>query len=461
MSKHNTNSPIPASKPLLISGPQASGPIASTFRVGESEAQAAKVTDIPPTTVTDSPGTAIEGDFGIQAEEAVVPTDPQAAQAEATTGEAETGRLSTALSPDDIQAAQAAVDRIDKDAVKVGVAQTEVEQGALLGNQIDELTEGLASGTIPRWAQPTVVAVDKLLASRGLSRSTIGEQEYKNTIMKAAITIGSQQAQVVQQTSLANLSNRQQAFIKNSEIKTNFLLSNQAATNAASKFNASSKNQINTFMAQLKTSVNTFNAQQTNAIQQFNANANNSMTKFNAQLQTQTSQFNSAQTNAMAQFNQQVAADLSTFNAKKQSEADRFNSNNAIAVAESNANWRRDLDTQQTQIDNQTNLQNAQNVYALSSQELAQNWQTARDYASWYWQSSENYQARRVQFAINTQNNNARVQIAQQKIDAQSGSLLGPILGIAGGVLGFFYGGGPSGAVAGSQIGSAVGTAIG
>ena len=57
------------------------------------------------------------------------------------------------------------------------------------------------------------------------------------------------------------LSNQQQANLANLQARQSQLLSDQAAANAASQFNATSQNQVDQFYKNLTTSVQTANAQ--------------------------------------------------------------------------------------------------------------------------------------------------------------------------------------------------------
>ncbi len=60
-------------------------------------------------------------------------------------------------------------------------------------------------------------------------------------------------AQAYLQVDMANLSNRQQTNLANINTRQAFLLSDQAAANAAFQFNATSQNQVNQFYDKLST----------------------------------------------------------------------------------------------------------------------------------------------------------------------------------------------------------------
>ena len=358
-----------------------------------------------------------------------------------------TGYQSTQVSPDAVQAVAAQTGFKPSPEA----AQATVNKNAMVNNQMSELLSGLESGNIPSWAQPAVASVDSMLAQRGLSRSSIAQADLTNAIIQAAMPMAQQNAQTVQQThmanlgnqqqanmlksqletqvNLANLSNEQQANLANASAKQAILLSNQSAENASKQFNASNQTQVDTFMANLKSQVENSNASRATAMSQFNATQSNAMEQFNRQMASQTEQFNigtqldagkfnAAQMNAMSQFNQQIATDLGKFNANSKQQADMFNIQNQQVIMQSNIDWRRKVATANTEMTHQANMQNAQNRFNLSSNQLANMWQVARDYASWAFQSSENDESRKVQLLMAAQNNQAAASAAAQQANA-------------------------------------------
>jgi hypothetical protein len=65
---------------------------------------------------------------------------------------------------------------------------------ALVSTQMDTLLEGIDSGTIPTWARGAVENVEKNLAARGLSKSSIGRDALVNAIIQNAIPIAQSNA---------------------------------------------------------------------------------------------------------------------------------------------------------------------------------------------------------------------------------------------------------------------------
>ena len=87
------------------------------------------------------------------------------------------------------------------------------------------------------------------------------------------------------QRDMANLSNTQQIDMFKSQQRIQSILTDQAATNAARQFNASSENQVVQFFANLANQTNQFNASQANAQSQFNAGQRNTVERFNAEIE--------------------------------------------------------------------------------------------------------------------------------------------------------------------------------
>ena len=127
--------------------------------------------------------------------------------------------------------------------------------------------------------------------------------------------IALENARMAQTVDLANLNNRQQTSMFKAQASINSILSDQAATNAAKQFNASSENQMTQFYDNLSTQVKQFNTTQANAMSQFNAGEKNAMEKFNAEMQNQ---------------------------------RDQFNAQNRLVIDQANAQWRRQIATADT-----------------------------------------------------------------------------------------------------------------
>jgi hypothetical protein len=188
---------------------------------------------------------------------------------------------------------------------------------------------------------------------------------------------------------MANLSNRQQAVVLDSQQEQQRMLSNQAAVNASKQFNSTSENQTNQYMAGLKDSISKFNAQQTNAAEQFNA----------AQTNAAQARFFGRKAEA-DKFNQQIAASVDQFNEQNAFAREQFNAQNALVIDQSNAQWRRDINKIDTAAQNAMNARNAQNSFAMTQSAQAQLWQEMRDEFDYIWKSSENAANRETNIAV-------------------------------------------------------------
>ncbi len=208
-------------------------------------------------------------------------------------------------------------------------------QGQLASLQ-SEVETALASGNpLPVWARGAAKATNAAMANRGLSASSMAAEALAEGIMNSAIPIAkadadtykqmifqnlsnNQQAAITNaqaylQMDMANLSNQQQANLQNLNTRQNFILSDQAAANAAFQFNATSQNQVNQFYDKLsatisdqnavridamkkfaeaeKAKVNALNAQNTVAVNEANAKREDTINRFNAQLDSKYSSY--------------------------------------------------------------------------------------------------------------------------------------------------------------------------
>ncbi len=280
-------------------------------------------------------------------------------------------------------------------------------------------------GEMPGWAKGAFVAAQEQLAARGLGGSSIAAEGITAALMQAALPIAMQDARVFEglhlavldkrmqaaflkagyianlditnlnnrqqaavmnaqsfmQMDMANLSNRQQTAIVNTQAKMQTLLSDQAATNAASQFNASSQNQVDMFFANLSAQIETFNAQQTNSIGMFNAE--------------------------MLDMREQ------------------FNIKNALLVEQSNAQYLRDINTANTAMVNQANYVNSQNLLEISNTAFANEIQLMRDREAFAFDATQNELDRILSRYLLERQITANVNLTDMEQDYLTGAAIG------------------------------------
>jgi hypothetical protein len=177
------------------------------------------------------------------------------------------------------------------------------------------------------------------------------------------------------------------------------LFTDQAATNAAAQFNASSENQVNQFFSSLEQQARQYN-----------------VTQMNAQ-----SQFNAGQANVVNRFNSQIANDR-----------DQFNATNRVAVDQANAVWRRSVATADTSAVNRANEINASAVLDISNEAYSDLWQFFADEMDFVLRASDNERTRINNLAISTLNNDTELAAANLAVDAEAskgfGSLISSVL---------------------------------
>tara|TARA_R100000329_G_scaffold25572_1_gene24105 strand:- start:5395 stop:7539 length:2145 start_codon:yes stop_codon:yes gene_type:complete len=216
---------------------------------------------------------------------------------------------------------------------------------------------------------------------------------------------------------IANLNNRQQAAVQNAQ---NFLAVDMA--------NLNNRQQTSMFKAQA--SINSILSDQaaTNAAKQFNASSENQMTQFYDNLSTQVKQFNTSQANAMSQFNAGQENAINQFNTQIQNQRDQFNAQNQMVIAQSNVQWRRAVATQDTAAINRANELNAQALIGMSQMAYQQIWQQYGDAMERAWKSGESELDRLTSLAQTKMELEGRADMAKAERDANNVGMIGGFL---------------------------------
>ena len=231
------------------------------------------------------------------------------------------------------------------DASQGTAAQGTVSEDSTVRGQLAGLMDDVDSGTAA-WADAAMRSANEAMAARGVGASSLAGAAISQAVLEAAMPIAMQDAKTFAGMDMANLANRQQT-----------MLSNTAAQNAAKQFNAASTNDVDKFMADMRDRLLRFNVEQANAMETVNTTEAN---------------------------------DFSQFQASLKSEEAKFNAQNSLLIADSNVAWRRQINTANTAARNAATAQNVAQNYAMSTQQLAELWQTQRDVFSWANQVSEN-----------------------------------------------------------------------
>ena len=264
-----------------------------------------------------------------------------------------------------------------------------------------DIETSLSTGSaLPAYLRGVAKATQAAMADRGLSSSSMMAEALADGLLTASIPIAKadadtykqmifqnlsnrQQANITNansyfQMDMTNLSNRQQASLQNLNVRQAFLLSDQAASNAAAQFNATSKNQVDQFYSNLSQQIKLQNAARADAMNQFAVVEKNKIAGINA-----------GNTIAVEKSNADRAQVLNQFNAQVENQRQQFNQQNQRVIDQSNVEWRRTINTANTTITNATNQLNAQNLLNLSNFALSALWQQWRDEAAWVNSSSE------------------------------------------------------------------------
>ena len=295
---------------------------------------------------------------------------------------------------------------------QTGTVSTDATVRGQLANLQSDVTTAVQSGNpLPVWARGAAKATEAALANRGMSQSSMAAEALAEGIMNSAIPIAkadadtykqmifqnlanNQQAAITNaqsylQMDMANLSNTQQASLQNLNTRQAFLMSDQAAANAAYQFNATSQNQVNQFYDSMSSQMSEQNSARNDAMKQYATSEANKIAALNAQNTVQVDEANVARESAINQFN-------ATLDNQRQ----QFNVNNQREIDQSNVVWRRGINTANTAAVNASNQTNAQNLLNLSNWAMSAAWQQWRDEASWVNTASENEQNRNHNMAM-------------------------------------------------------------
>ena len=223
------------------------------------------------------------------------------------------------------------------------------------------------------------------------------EQLHNSELMKTVglANLSNRQAAVLQNAATlaamdtANLNNRQQAAVQNAQ---NFLQMDMA--------NLTNEQQVTLFEAQQNVQALFTDQAATNAASQFNATSENQTNQFFASLASQTSQFNATQVNATNQLNVNAVNAIRQFNSNIQNQRDQFNANNGLVVAQANAQWRQNIATLNNAVQNESNLDFAKTINELTENNIDHVWQRERDLMQYNVESIESARSRAMNIIL-------------------------------------------------------------
>ena len=300
---------------------------------------------------------------------------------------------------------EAAQGQVSPEALATAATQ-ELDPRATTRYQLAELFKGIdEGGPPPAWAAPAVRKVAAVMQQRGLGASSMAAAATMQAMMESGIAVAAQDAQKYANIQLQNLNNEQAAALQNAAAMLQMDTANlnnrqQAALNNAKSFlsldvqDLTMEQQSNTLTYQSRTQALLADAAATNAANQFNAKSQTQVDEFFTELGVQIESNNVARDIALKQFNSNQGIALEQFNAQMDTAAEQFNANMRREIDQSNVVWRRNINTQNTASQNEANRQNAINLLGLQQSALNNLWQQYRDKAAWVVKISENAQDR-------------------------------------------------------------------
>jgi hypothetical protein len=317
---------------------------------------------------------------------------------------------------------------------------------ALVSTQLNGLLEGMENGEIPPWAKPAVTQVEQMLATRGLSASSVGRDNLFNAIIQSALPIAQSNAQAIQQsvsqqrnieaqeaeanaqrmqqTALTNANNVFQMDMAQFSSDQQIALSNSKFLQTVGLTEASNEQQSTIQNAALMSQANLAEADFNQRSQIQNAQAFLQMDMANLTNQQQSNvlkaqqeqqrilsnqaatnaarQFNSASENQTNQFMATLEANINQFNTAQMNANSQFNAQSINAAAARDANRVADVNKANAAILNQVSQFNAQLDFNREQ------WNSANEQAivnsNINWRRQSNLADTAAQNAVNQQN---------------------------------------------------------
>ena len=257
---------------------------------------------------------------------------------------------------------------------------------------------------------------DQEFQARVANASKISDIANQNFTAEQAIALENSQA-----ANTMNLNNRQQAAVQNAQ---NFLQLDMA--------NLSNLQQTELFKAQQRTQALFTDQAATNAANQFNATSQNQVDQFFSNLAQLASQFNATQANAQAQFNAGQVNTVERFNAEINNQRDQFNAQNQLAIAQNNAVWRREIATADTVAINRANELNANAVLDISKEAYDNLWSHYSDTMECAWTSADNQLDRINELAKAEISADVRKEVQAMESSSAAGTAVGSLIGTLG-----------------------------
>ena len=289
------------------------------------------------------------------------------------------------------------------------------QRAAFIGMEFDQAFQSrvMNASKISDIANMNFSAEQQVALENSRIANTINLQNLNNT---HALVMA--EAAALSQMDMANLSNRQQAAVMNAQ---NFM--------AMDMKNMDLAQQTNMFKAQAIQQALFTDQAATNAAKQFNATSQMQVDQFFANLQTQTQQFNASQTNAQNQFNAGEANAQGRFNAELKNQREQFNAKNRLVIDQNNVQWRREVATANTAAINRANELNAKSILDMNETAMNNLWQYYSDSMEYAWQSAENERDRGNKLAQIKLNADANLSLKELQNDYNSSLAFGNLIG--------------------------------
>ena len=290
-------------------------------------------------------------------------------------------------------------------------ATADLDPRATVKFQLEQITSTIKDGEpLPSWAAPAARNVDSIMLQRGLGASSMAASARTQALIEAGLPIASADAQAYGRIQLQNLNNKQQTALQNANNLAAMRTQNLNARMTAAVNNAQNFLAIDTANLSNKQASNTltYNAYlqklfadqaATNAARQFNATTTNQIEQFFSTLENSVNESNANRLQAVRQFNVGEANAQEQFIENQRATRESFNVQMASQIEAANANWRQSVATVNYSNQKQANIFAAQSVLGLRTRQYNDLLQKRRDEAHFIYESTERALDREAQAA--------------------------------------------------------------
>ena len=250
-----------------------------------------------------------------------------AAQGAAVAMLAEVGDMPASVANALVDNPASVASQLDNAPVTVNAAIAALPPEALVSAQMENLLGAMEEDKVPVWARPAVDKVNALMASRGLTTSTVGRDSLFNAIIQSALPLAQSNSEALQKRAAQNLDNQQQANVVTAQLDMTRRMANLANKQTAASQTAQMANDVKKLNASLKQESIITSADQEQQVRVLNITNKQRAAEVNAQ---------NAQDMAVRNLGNEQQMSLANLELEAQVNSENMSAKNQEALAEMN-----------------------------------------------------------------------------------------------------------------------------